>query len=377
MLVLRELATGLASTFGSVSELAWQDDGTMLAMAITVEGGVGNGVQLFDSIGPWQPKPALLSRDGLPRRIAATSDNADELPDVQVWHPNDPVVYWTVDLAPGGAGLQPARPVNITAAVNTSFVDRESDATVEQKPSFGLAGWSRDDRSVLLYDKFDIWEVNAAGAGATRLTSGAAEHVRHRYVRLDPDEEFIDRSSPMLVSQFGLRSKKSGYAHVGTDSAAPAVSSRVWLDKRVDRLVKAKKADRGAYVVQAFDDSPDYFVADALLGQPTQVTGTNPFMRDYAWGRATTISYRSRQGVELQGSLFYPAGYEAGKKYPMVSRLSTVWSPLSSTWRRWASSIRRRSASSDTPGAASTAYISPPIPRSSPQPWPERRSRTW
>ena len=49
MVVLRELTTGLDSTFGSVSELAWQDGGTLLAMAITVDGGVGNGVQLFDT----------------------------------------------------------------------------------------------------------------------------------------------------------------------------------------------------------------------------------------------------------------------------------------------------------------------------------------
>jgi dipeptidyl aminopeptidase/acylaminoacyl peptidase len=513
MLVVRELATGLDVTFSSVSELAWQDESTLLAMAITVDGGVGNGVQLFDTatgrlrvldssasvytgvtwredaaalavlrsassdthegpnhvalvwpdvvkapenlrtldasaggplaadlrvvryraprwsddgaflfvgVGPWHAKPSAMT-DGQPRRIAATRDNPDELPDVQVWHPKDPVVmarqkidarrerersmlaawlvdegrlvqiaraigeevtpipgaaralvvdtnalamersigrvrghawlvdlrtgtridlveriedrylqvspggryvlylednhYWTIDLAPSASGV---RPVNITAAVKTAFVDLESDATVEQKPPFGVAGWSADDRSVLLYDKFDVWEVNPTGAGATRLTNGAAELVRHRYVRLDPEEEFIDRSSPMLVSQFGLRSKKSGYAHVAAGPVTPTVTSRVWLDKRVDRLVKAKHADRVAYVVQAFDDSPDYFVADAALSQATQVTTTNPFMGEYAWGRATTINYRSRQGVELQGSLFYPAGYEPGKRYPMV-----------------------------------------------------------
>ena len=49
-LVVRELATGRDTTFGSVSEMAWQDKGSLLALAVTVEGGVGNGVQLFDSV---------------------------------------------------------------------------------------------------------------------------------------------------------------------------------------------------------------------------------------------------------------------------------------------------------------------------------------
>ncbi len=48
-LVVRELATTRDLTFGSVSELAWQDRGTLLALAITVDGGIGNGVQLLDT----------------------------------------------------------------------------------------------------------------------------------------------------------------------------------------------------------------------------------------------------------------------------------------------------------------------------------------
>src|SRR4030095_15493418 len=41
--------TGREMTFASVSELAWQDKGSLLAFATTVEGGVGNGLQLYDA----------------------------------------------------------------------------------------------------------------------------------------------------------------------------------------------------------------------------------------------------------------------------------------------------------------------------------------
>jgi dienelactone hydrolase len=218
--------------------------------------------------------------------------------------------YWVFDLASG-------RSSNLTAGINTSFVDRESDATTEQKPTFGVAGWTEDDRQVLLYDKFDIWEVNTDGSGATRLTNGATDNVRHRYARLDADEKFIDRTKPLFLSLFGIRSKKSGYARLAP-GAATAITPAVWLDKRIDRLVKAKRADQYAYIVQAFDDSPDYFAASGDLSTARQVTNTNPFMREYAWGRAMLVEYRNQKGVDLQGSLFYPAGYEPGKKYPMV-----------------------------------------------------------
>jgi hypothetical protein len=120
--------------------------------------------------------------------------------------------YWTVDLASG-------RHTNITAPIDTSFVDRESDDLSVQKPPFGVAGWSRDDRTVLLYDKHDVWAIAPDGTRADRLTDGRAADVRYRYVRLDPDEEWIDQSQPLMVSQFGLRSKKSGYARVAPPAA--------------------------------------------------------------------------------------------------------------------------------------------------------------
>jgi dienelactone hydrolase len=219
--------------------------------------------------------------------------------------------YWTVDLSN-------LRHTKVTATVPTSFVDKESDATGPHKPAFGVAGWTTGDQSVLLYDKLDIWDVRPDGTGATRLTNGTSGAIRHRYVRLDPEQEWIDRTRPMMVSQFGLRSKKSGYARISAAPGTPAVTTLVFLDKRVALLAKAKRADRFVYAVQAFDDSPDYFAGGAALAGAKQVTATNPFMREYAWGRSTLIDYQTAHGVPLQGALFYPANYDPSKKYPMV-----------------------------------------------------------
>jgi dipeptidyl aminopeptidase/acylaminoacyl peptidase len=118
----------------------------------------------------------------------------------------------------------------------------------------------------------------------------------------------------MFVSQFGLQSKKSGYASISGTTVSPLVL----LDKRVDRLAKAKRADRFVYATQDFDDSPDYFTSGPTLADVKQLTTTNPFMGEYAWGRSTLIDYKNKMGVPLQGTLLYPAGYTPGKKYPMV-----------------------------------------------------------
>lgn len=205
---------------------------------------------------------------------------------------------------------------NITKAIPTSFVDRESDSTDVQRPWYGVAGWTKDDRDVLLYDKFDVWEVAANGSKAVKLTDGAAEQIEFRYADLDPQPATIDRSKPIYLDMTGTWNKKSGYARLAPGAASP--ERLVWLDKSVTRLAKAKDADVYDYVVQAFDDSPDAFVGGADLKGAKQVTATNAFQSKYAWGRAELVEFKSETGQRLQGVLRYPAGYERGKKYPMI-----------------------------------------------------------
>lgn len=520
-LVVRELATGRSFTFGQVSEWTWQDPGERLAFVTTVDGGVGNGVHVFDATSgvvrpldsstsiysglAWRKdatalavlrastdetregathvalvwpdlvrSPATMrlldaaeaigpelrvvraraprwSEDGArlyvgiaawpetldsevsdtasgttaspattaPRRIAATSGSVDAVADVLVWHHRDTTVMakqqidarrdrqqsmlaawwvdegrlvriattleqearivprtpwalvvdtaafamdrsfgrvhalvWAVDVrsgerheigsrlldrhvqtSPGGRyvlyladdhfwtlELATGRRVNITEGVPASFVDLASDETVTQKPPFGVAGWAPDDARVLLYDELDVWEVAPDGRGAVRLTDGAADRVRHRVVRLDRDEEWLDRTRPLPVSLFGRESKRSGYGRIlpARGSRPGAVERLVWLDKRVHGLARAKGADRYTYIVEGFDDSPDYLVGGPALGEARQVTATNPFMAEYAWGRAELVEYACTHGATLQGALYYPAGWEAGRRYPLV-----------------------------------------------------------
>jgi dipeptidyl aminopeptidase/acylaminoacyl peptidase len=217
--------------------------------------------------------------------------------------------YWTYDVANGTT-------TNITKAIATSFTNRESDATTPQKPPYGAAGWTLDETAVLLYDKFDIWEVKADGSRAARLTDGATDQMDHRYVRFDRDEDGIDRTKPIYFRVHGLWAKRSGYAVLRP--GATVAERLLWQDKAIDSLARATNADVHAYIVQGFDDSPDYFVAGSSLSSARVVTETNAFHSRYAWGRSELVEYKSDRGERLQGALLYPANYERGKAYPMI-----------------------------------------------------------
>jgi dipeptidyl aminopeptidase/acylaminoacyl peptidase len=223
--------------------------------------------------------------------------------------------WWTLN-------LQTKAVANLSKAAATSFINKESDATIKQKPSFGVAGWTKDDGMVLLYDKYDVWSVAPDGTKATRLTDGAAERVRHRYVRVDvsnPTDVSIDLSKPVYVSLFGDWSKKSGY---GVLKPGATTAERVLFgDRSFDRLAKARDAEVFLHGEQTYSDSPDLFVSDGRLAAGKQITNTNAFQKDYAWGRSEIVEYQAEKTAghrKMQGALYYPAGYVPGKQYPMI-----------------------------------------------------------
>jgi dipeptidyl aminopeptidase/acylaminoacyl peptidase len=227
--------------------------------------------------------------------------------------------WWTYDLKSGARA-------NLTGALPTSFMDQEDDHPVHERRPYGAAGWTAGDRSVLLHDRFDLWEIRPDGSRPNRLTRGAEDGVVHRYLRLDsemvsprfgrsePDGWVIDTAKPIYLSLTHERSKASGFARIRNGRA----ERLVWLEKGVARLQKARDAEVYAYVVQAYDDSPDYFAGGPDLASARQVTRTNPFQADYAWGRSELVAFTNASGEQLQGILTYPAGYEPGKQYPMI-----------------------------------------------------------
>ena len=220
--------------------------------------------------------------------------------------------WWSHDLSNGETR-------NITEGLGGTFVNLDLTPTREQMPGFGLAGWTEDDEAVLVNDRWDVWEVRADGSGGRRLTAGAEDEVRHRAVQPDPEAEAFDAGEPVYYSTYGQWTKKAGFsrARLGQEP-----ESLIWDDASYGSfraaLMKAPDDDVFVFRRERFDDSPDYFAAGPDLGDASQVTRTNPFQDDYAWGRTELVEYENEWGRRLQGALTYPAGYEPGRRYPMI-----------------------------------------------------------
>ena len=216
--------------------------------------------------------------------------------------------YWSMDVTTGTR-------VNLSQKVQADFSNVDWDYPGDLVPPMGVAGWSADERALLVYDEFDLWSLATDGSGGRRLTDGRAEAIVHRYARLGDADEGIDLARPVYLTLSGKRTKQTGYARL---VAGRAPERLILADERVIRLTKADSAQVLAFTRERFEDSPDWFVGGPMLRDARQMSATNPFQTKYAWGRAELVDFTSATDRPLQAALYYPAHYDSTRRYPMI-----------------------------------------------------------
>ena len=206
---------------------------------------------------------------------------------------------------------------NLTHKLNVPFFDEDHDYP-SKVPSYGYAGWVKDDKAVLIYDKYDIWQFSTKTGQASNITGGTGRENDYtfRVLRLDPEKDFFDDKETLLLSAYHNFQKHFGFYECSTGSSG--VKRLLEEKKRFGFLGKAKKADALMYTRESYQEYPDIWVSDRKFASPKKITDVNPQVSEFAWGSAELVEWNSSDGIPLQGVLIKPGNYEPGKRYPVV-----------------------------------------------------------
>ncbi len=210
--------------------------------------------------------------------------------------------------------------VNLTKDIPANFY-RETDDRPQDAGSYGSAGWTKNDEFVLLYDAYDLWKVDPSGkVAAENITKGYGREneLRFRYVRIDREQEFIPAKEDMLLSTFGVKTKKSGF--YTTQLKSKTNPEKIVLeDVRFSSPTKAKEADKYLWTKSTFEEYPELRISDLDFNQVKVISETNPQQKNYNWGTAELFEWISFSGEALQGILYKPENFDPTKKYPVLS----------------------------------------------------------
>lgn len=207
----------------------------------------------------------------------------------------------------------------LTAGVNATFWDDEDDHNTIKPPAAQPFGWAKDGSAVLVRDNWDVWKLPVTKGTALNITgNGRKDGIRYQArVGAPYRERGIDLTKPLFLETYGERTKKEGLARVDAMKGGATVVS--WEDNKVDYR-KARDADAWFYTRQTVVKFPDWYAADAGLTNERRLTDANPQQKDVMWSSGSRlVNYVCEHGDTLQGALFLPANYEAGKKYPTLT----------------------------------------------------------
>jgi hypothetical protein len=137
--------------------------------------------------------------------------------------------------------LERGTDLNLTASAPVSFVNEQSDHPGTKGP-YGLAGWTADEKGMVLNHRYDLWLQPLDGSPAAILTGGvgAGNEIRFRHHRTDPEGVAIDLEAPLLLSAYGEWTKKAGFYELDGDR----LTERVFEDRLFAGLTKAKDTNR-------------------------------------------------------------------------------------------------------------------------------------
>ncbi len=80
-----------------------------------------------------------------------------------------------------------------------------------------------------------------------------------------------------------------------------------------------KDSSRIAFLAQTPEMPNEVYISSIASFNPVKLTTTNPQLAEIALGQVEVIRWKSKDGMEIEGLLTKPVGYEAGKKYPLLT----------------------------------------------------------
>lgn len=258
---------------------------------------------------------AVNTTNGTKRLIAADKSSCELSPAENYfiwWEPADSC-YFVQDIT-----QKEASPVALKAGQEIHFYREDMDMPMDAQ-AYGIAGWSKDDRFVYIYDRYDIWQFDPSGKQSPINKTngyGRENRVELRYRKTDRELRHLENDQWLLAS-FNEKDKSKGFYSLQLKSKADP-QALVSNEFNYSFLRKAKDADRYLWTRESTTEFYDVWESSSDFEQAHKLSDANPQQEDLIWPRKELVEWQSFSGEKLQGILYYPENMNPDSLYPMV-----------------------------------------------------------
>lgn len=233
--------------------------------------------------------------------------------------PNGKFAYWynNSDTAWFAYDFEDDVTRQITSNKEAPFYNEIHDTPSDPWP-YGVMSWTENDEKVLIYDRYDIWEIDPTmKTPGKRITpDGKEKGLTYRYIKLDREERFVKKGQKLLLSGFYRDSKKEAVFSFSYGRNTP--STLISGDVSYGSFKKARDHKNLIFTQENFEVFPDILSTTETFKSVSKVSDINPQQKDYKWGTIELVYWNSLDGQKMEGMLVKPEGFDPNKKYPMI-----------------------------------------------------------
>ncbi len=203
--------------------------------------------------------------------------------------------------------------------LKVKFYDEENDSpTLAQE--YGVAYFTDNDETVLIKDRYDIWEFDLVGnRRPENMTNGFGRkhNITFDINQSNDDIKTLNRDNLVYLGAFNNQNKQSGvYQTIISKAKNPeeVVMSNTW---GTQKMTKALNANEFIYTKESFRNSPDVYVSTNFKDEK-KISAINPQQKDYLWGNGELVTWKTYSGKDATGVVYKPENFDPNKKYPMI-----------------------------------------------------------
>jgi dipeptidyl aminopeptidase/acylaminoacyl peptidase len=182
--------------------------------------------------------------------------------------------------------------------------------------------WGTNGKSVYFLREGVLWQASKGQAGAHKAGRVRGQEI----VRLIPKAANLlwtldgDRSTIVVThDRFG---KQDGFYKIDLGSGETTKlleRGQCYTCTNVsEQFVVARDGQQVAFFAQDARQDSALWVSAPGFESPRRLTHLNPQFDQYELGSARPINWLSTDGARLYGALLLPAGYQKGKRYPLI-----------------------------------------------------------
>ena len=200
-------------------------------------------------------------------------------------------------------------------AMRLRVLDREGKVltTINNSGKLDAAAWSPDGRRIAFVSGEDR---NDPAPGRLMLVDATGGPIRDLLPKLEGHVtrfDWVDASTLAYVADIG-----TGTA-VGTVPAAGGSAQQVLAaGALIVSAIDVDDSGSAAIIANTATHPDEVFTLQLRGAKPERRTSSNEWLAKLRFADQQSIRFKARDGLELEGILIYPLGYERGRRYPLV-----------------------------------------------------------